>query len=116
MTGKPFNYCLMNYYGMRDSIGAHSDDEADLVPGIGIFSISLGYPRLFEMRAKSEAVRGANIALRLAHGSALWMKGRTQATHRHWIEAEKGKPQAGAVSLERVNLTLRGVRDRSSRP
>jgi alkylated DNA repair dioxygenase AlkB len=114
VTRKPINFCLLNYYELGDSIGAHSDDERDLIPDVGIFSVSLGYPRIFEMQSRSEAVRGAALALRLRHGSALWMLGRTQKTHKHWIDAEKGKPLNNVVAYARVNLTFRAVNIRNT--
>lgn len=112
VTKKPFNFLLMNLYAPADSIGAHSDDERDLVEGVGIFSISLGRPRLFCMEHKGGAgARGLPVSQRLAHGSALWMTGQTQLAYKHYVgpEAMRSAPGETGPSL-RVNLTFRCVR------
>lgn len=109
VTGKPFNFCLCNLYAPEDSIGKHSDDERDLVEGVGIFSISLGRVRHFQMEPKGGAgARGRRILQRLAHGSAVWMAGLTQAAYKHFVEAEKMRPNEAGPEL-RVNLTFRCV-------
>lgn len=106
-TGVPFNYVLMNHYRPGDSIGRHSDDERGLDPAAGIFSVSLGRPRLFCLEPRGGAAAPA--ALRLAHGSALWMRGATQQAYTHHVPPEKMRAgEAGPA--DRVNLTFRRVR------
>jgi alkylated DNA repair dioxygenase AlkB len=109
VTGKPFNYCLMNKYEPMESIGAHSDDERDLVEDVGVFSVSLGRARTFLMDAKARGgAIGRPFSQSLAHGSALWMQGLTQRTHKHRVEAEPMRPNETGPTL-RVNLTFRAV-------
>jgi alkylated DNA repair dioxygenase AlkB len=107
--GQPFNFCLGNFYRPADSIGAHSDDERDLVAGSSIFSISLGRARRFCMEPKGgRGARGAQVSQRLAHGSALVMAGLTQKAYKHRIDAEKMRTGEGGPA-DRVNLTFRCV-------
>lgn len=103
-TGRPFNFVLANLYRPEDSIGPHSDDERDLVPDTGIFSVSLGCPRVFHLDPRGGAAK--SVALRLAHGSAIWMTGTTQRDYKHHVDAEK----VLAEPALRVNLTFRCVR------
>jgi alkylated DNA repair dioxygenase AlkB len=113
VTGKPFNFVLMNLYAPADSIGKHSDDERDLVEGAGIFSVSLGRARLFclEPKGGGSGARGPLVSQRLAHGSAVWMTGLTQRAYKHHVPAEKMR--AGETGPElRVNLTFRCVVER----
>lgn len=108
--GVPYNYCLCNLYAAEDSIGAHSDDESDLIAGSSIFSVSLGRVRLFQMDPKGgEGAGGQHVALRLAHGSALVMAGATQRAYKHYVKAEKRRANESGPAL-RVNLTFRCVR------
>lgn len=109
VTGKPFNFCLMNFYRPEDSIGKHSDDERDLVEDVGIFSVSLGRARRFCMEAKGgTGARGRPVSQRLAHGSVVWMAGLTQQAYKHYVDAEKMRPgELGPA--DRVNLTFRCV-------
>jgi alkylated DNA repair dioxygenase AlkB len=109
VTGHEYNLALLNFYTPIDSIGAHSDDESDLVPGSPIFSVSLGRARLFWMQAKGgSGAKGRPIMKRLAHGSVLVMAGLTQKAYKHYVDAEKMRP--GETGPEdRVNITFRCV-------
>jgi alkylated DNA repair dioxygenase AlkB len=101
VTGRPFNSVLLNYYrDGRDSMGWHADDEPELGPEPAIASLSLGHPRLFQLRHRHT---GARRTLELADGSLLLMAGCTQT---HWVHAvtRTAKPVGG-----RINLTFRFV-------
>lgn len=101
-TGRAFNSVLLNYYrDGRDSMGWHADDEPELGPEPAIASLSLGQPRLFQLRHRRT---GARRSLALEDGSLLLMAGRTQM---HWVHAvtKTAKPVGG-----RINLTFRFIR------
>jgi alkylated DNA repair dioxygenase AlkB len=96
-----FNSVLANYYrDERDSMGFHSDDEAELGQRPVIASISLGEERAFLMKHK----RLKNLVrLPLPSGSLLVMKGDTQKNWKHAIAKESRK------CAPRVNLTFRSI-------
>jgi alkylated DNA repair dioxygenase AlkB len=99
--GRRFNSVLLNYYrDQRDSMGMHSDDEAELGPEPAIASVSFGATRTFILKHK--AGKGA-LKLDLTSGSLLLMAGTTQA---HWLHGiNKQSRQIGP----RVNLTFRNI-------
>ena len=112
VTKQPVNFLLMNFYKPEDSIGAHSDDERDLVAGSPIFSVSLGRTRCFCMTPKGgSGARGALVSRPLAHGSALVMAGLTQQAYKHYVDAEKLRANETGPA-DRVNLTFRCVVER----
>lgn len=95
---------LLNLYrDGRDSIGFHADDEPEIEPLSPIASVSLGAARTFVLKARSKKVAAVapELALPLAHGSCLVMRGATQREFRHGVPAEPG------VAGARVNLTFR---------
>lgn len=94
-----FNSVLINLYrGGRDSMGWHSDDEADLGRDPVITSLSLGATRRFQLKHRQSSEL---ITLDLPHGSCLVMRGRCQACWRHQVPKTR-KPVA-----PRINLTFR---------
>ena len=98
-----FNSVLLNYYrDGHDSMGFHSDDEAELGPRPTIASLSLGESRLFAFKRKcrSDALL---VNIELASGSLLLMKGDTQRNWKHGI-AKTSRPLG-----PRVNLTFRRI-------
>jgi alkylated DNA repair dioxygenase AlkB len=101
-----FNSVLGNLYrDGRDSMGWHSDDEAELGPEPLIASLSFGAVRRFSLRHRRDATR--RLAIDLPSGSVLLMAGATQRNYRHGL-AKTARP-VGA----RLNLTFRAiVRDR----
>jgi alkylated DNA repair dioxygenase AlkB len=103
VSGAQFNSVLLNYYrDQRDSMGFHSDDEAELGRHPVIASLSLGEERTFVMKHKRD--KGlAPVRLLLASGSLLVMKGNTQENWRHGLN--KLQRNCGP----RVNLTFRYV-------
>lgn len=100
-TGATFNSVLLNYYrDGRDSMGMHSDDEAELGPAPVIASVSFGAARTFVLRHKAS---GERLRIALSDGSLLLMAGSLQ---KHWSHGiNKTAKALGA----RVNLTFRRI-------
>lgn len=97
-----FNGALLNLYrDGRDSMGWHSDDEAELGPAPTIASLSLGAPRRFVFRRRADPK--TRRALELPHDSLLIMRGGTQA---HWQHA---LPKTARPAAPRINLTFRWI-------
>ena len=100
-TGHSFNSVLLNYYrNERDSMGMHSDDEAELGPEPAIASVSFGATRTFILRHRQSK---QTLKLDLTSGSMLLMRGKTQHFWLHGIN--KSARQIGP----RVNLTFRYI-------
>ncbi|WP_425477356.1 alpha-ketoglutarate-dependent dioxygenase AlkB family protein [Lysobacter capsici] len=98
-----FNSVLLNLYrNESDRMGWHSDDEPELGKEPVIASISLGAPRVFQMRHKSRKELGIR-SYELTSGSLLVMRGETQ---RHWLHSirKESKPIG-----PRINLTFRKI-------
>lgn len=103
--GLRFDSVLANLYrDGRDSMGWHSDDEAELGPEPVIASLSFGAVRTFRLRVR--ATREAALSIDLAHGSLLVMAGRTQRLYQHAL------PRRVRVDQARVNLTFRRIEGR----
>jgi alkylated DNA repair dioxygenase AlkB len=101
VSGRTFNSVLLNYYrDERDSMGMHSDDEAELGLEPAIASVSFGASRTFILRHKRSK---RTVKLDLTDGSMLLMAGATQANWSHGIN--KQTRPTGA----RVNLTFRSI-------
>lgn len=97
-----FNSVLANYYrDGADSVGWHSDDEAELGHNPIIASLSFGATRRFSLRQRQQQT--APVHIDLQGGSLLVMAGATQQYWHHQI-AKTAKPVAG-----RINLTFRRV-------
>jgi alkylated DNA repair dioxygenase AlkB len=104
VAAEEFNSVLINYYrDQNDSMGMHSDDEAELGRQPVIASLSLGGSRRFVLRHK---VRNDidSIKLDLDSGSLLIMKGETQANWKHGI------PGQSKFCPPRLNLTFRMIK------
>ena len=100
--GLSFNSALANLYrDGRDTLGWHSDDEAELGPAPTIASLSFGATRAFVLR--SRATRRRALTLELAHGSLLVMAGATQQLYQHAL------PRRARVDGARINLTFRRI-------
>jgi alkylated DNA repair dioxygenase AlkB len=106
LCGVRFNSVLANYYrDGADSMGAHSDDEAELGPSrddVRIGSVSLGAPRRFVIKHRAT---GETREWPLGGGSLLLMGGTMQRFYRHRVP--KTKRPVGP----RLNLTFRLVRE-----
>lgn len=95
------NSVLANLYrDGRDSMGWHSDDEAELGPEPVIASLSLGATRRFQLRHRYRDERGQ---LELTSGSLLIMAGSTQQYWQHQV------PKTRRPVGPRINLTFRRI-------
>lgn len=104
LTGTAFNSALLNYYrDHRDSMGLHSDDEAELGPLPTIASLSLGAERTLILKHRRDRTH-RQVRLPLAGGSLLVMCGDTQRNWKHGINKE------GGPCGPRVNLTFRRIK------
>ncbi len=98
----PLNSVLLNYYrDGQDSMGWHSDDEAELGRNPLIVSLSLGGSRRFDLRRKGQ--NRIEHSLHLGSGSLLVMGGPTQHYWQHQV-AKTRRPCA-----PRLNLTFRRI-------
>jgi alkylated DNA repair dioxygenase AlkB len=102
--GYRFNSLLLNYYrNEQDSMGFHSDDEAELGPKPIIASLSLGATRDFVFKHKHRKdIKRYKVPLE--SGTLILMKGNTQKNWVHGIE--KQQRSVGP----RINLTFRQIR------
>ena len=98
VTACKFNSVLLNYYrDQNDSIGLHSDDEAELGGAPIIASLSFGETRAFTLKHKfNKAVKP--VKLRLGDGNLLLMAGATQKNWLHGVNKET-RPCGPRVSL-----------------
>ncbi len=100
-SGRRFNSVLLNYYrNERDSMGMHSDDEAELGPEPAIASVSFGTTRTLSLRHKRSK---RTVKLDLTDGSMLLMAGATQTNWSHGIN-KLTRPTG-----PRLNLTFRWI-------
>lgn len=99
--GQRFNSVLLNRYrNGRDSMGMHSDDEAELGKDPVIASLSYGATRTFILRHKRDK---RTVRLPLDDGNLLVMSGQFQQNWLHGIN--KSTRPLG----ERINLTFRYI-------
>ena len=99
--GRRFNSVLLNRYrNERDSMGMHSDDEAELGNDPVIASLSYGATRTFILRHKRDK---RTVRLPLEDGSLLLMGGQLQ---RNWLH---GINKSTRPLGERLNLTFRYI-------
>ena len=109
LAGASFNGVLLNLYrDGRDSMGWHSDDEAELGSEPTIASLSLGGPRRFLLRHKGRKDL-APVEVPLNHGTLVVMRGPTQAHWQHQVPKTK-RPVAA-----RINLTFRRIIGKGSK-
>src|SRR3954465_10666154 len=81
--GHRYNSVLLNYYrDGADSMGMHSDDEAELGPAPAIASLSYGATRTFVLRHKRHK---STLKLDLEDGNLLLMAGHMQQNWLHGI-------------------------------
>jgi alkylated DNA repair dioxygenase AlkB len=97
-----FNCVLANFYRSGlDSMGWHSDSEAELGRNPRIASLSFGALRRFCLRHRTRPELRHEVAL--THGSLLVMAGTTQHFWQHAL------PKMARVGSPRVNLTFRSI-------
>jgi len=102
VSGQQFNSVLLNYYRHgQDSMGWHSDDEAELGANPVIASYSLGGTRRFLLRKKSD--KNQKVELLLESDSLLVMAASCQHSWSHSLPKTR-KPVA-----PRINLTFRNI-------
>jgi alkylated DNA repair dioxygenase AlkB len=93
------NGVLVNYYqNGQDTVGWHSDDEAEICQHSAIASISLGATRDFMIRHKRSQ---ETFTLALSSGDLLIMQPGMQQTWQHAL------PRRAKVTQFRLNLTFR---------
>ena len=109
-SGKEYKGVLINFYmDGNDSIGAHSDDEAELVADSDIYSFSFGSTRRFWVMPKKIEEGDVKHEVIMVNNSLIVMRGTTQHNHKHQVpkmlksECEK---LAGA-DQRRINITYR---------
>jgi len=111
-TSSTFNSVLVNRYENGEAtIGWHQDDSPELgsLESIVIGSVSLGAPRLFEIRRKPgldtpRHLWGQRASVMLQPGSLLIMRGSMQ---QHWQHRLAPDP---ACTAPRLNLTFRRIK------
>lgn len=102
-TGLTFNGVLVTLYrDGNDSVGWHSDDEAEFGVDPIIGSVSLGETRDFVLKHRHRSELPP-VKCALTHGSLLVM-GRGSQTH--WAHQ---LPKRKRIARARINLTLRNV-------
>lgn len=102
-AGQSLNGVLLNYYrDGQDSMGWHSDDEAELGVNPLIASLNLGGTRRFDLRRKGQ--NRIEHSLDLQHGSLLVMRGATQHHWQHQVAKTR------AFCAPRLNLTFRLIK------
>lgn len=100
--GVSFNSVLLNFYrNGQDSMGWHSDDEPELGINPTIASISVGAPRNFKLKHKSNQELKSDLILE--NGSLLVMKDELQ---HNWLHS---LPKTMKVNSGRINLTFRSI-------
>ena len=108
LCGQPFNSALLNFYrDGQDSMGWHSDKEAELGPDPSVASFSFGAERWFSLRLnpKENPSSEKPIKLLLEHGSLLLMGPDVQKHYQHALP----KTAKGQTTGPRINVTFRHV-------
>lgn len=94
---------LLNYYDASEGhyIGPHSDNEAGLVEGMPIFSLSWGQMRRFRLtpRTSCRSARGIEMMIPLADGDLVVMGGTCQSTHKHEVMKPLKAERLGHVAF-----------------
>lgn len=103
LCGHSLNFVFINWYRpySDDKLGYHSDDEADMIKGASIVSLSVGDTRHFAFRKKGETKMLHQTPLE--DGDVAVMRGETQSHYQHAI-TEKGAKKS---TRGRWNLTFR---------
>jgi len=96
-----FNNCLLNLYETgQNTMGFHSDETHNLLPGSGVAIISLGSERAITFRSMDQSTV---VDFRLTPGSMLYMGSDVQ---KEWMHAIKKQDEAGP----RISITWRAIR------
>lgn len=98
--GIPFNNCLLNLYETdRNTMGFHSDEIENLMPGTGVAIVSLGSERSITFRSMDHQ---RLFDFSLSPGSMLYMGAEVQADWQHSIRRQ-------SAATARISLTWRAV-------
>ncbi len=104
-----FTTVLLNLYrNGNDSNGWHADNEKELGKNPIIASLSLGEPRIFQFKHRTN--KNEKHKLVLEHGSLLIMRGEMQHYWLHQI------PKTRRKIKERINLTFRTIKEKVEVP
>lgn len=99
-----YNQVLVNFYANGNHyIGAHSDDEKQLVPLSPVLSISLGQERTFRIRDKR--THDIVVDIRMPSNTYVMMCGKMQEKYLH--EVPKVSGTKGSLMDKRINITFR---------
>jgi len=102
VTRTQFNSVLLNLYrDGRDSMGWHSDNEAELGNAPVIASVSFGQTRAFQLKPRARSSTRP-VRIDLTPGSLLVMRGATQANFLHAVPKDRTQDA-------RINLTFRVI-------
>ena len=94
------NGALVNWYGGRDYIGEHHDEERDLLEGSPIVTVSFGEERLFRLSRGKGAQRRVR-DFPAPHGAVFVMPWATNLAWKH------GVPRFARYAGRRISLTFR---------
>lgn len=126
---KEHNAVLLNWYdaSLGEYMGAHSDDERELLTGAPVISLSWCAPSAHYRRFRLTARPGVSDALlptgdggkmpgvlNLYDGCLVVMGGDCQATHKHELMKVRSRAPEENVG-RRINLTLRAFRASGAR-
>lgn len=102
MTGREFNYVLVNNYeNQNNSIGYHSDDERELGKAPMIAGVTLGQERLMCFKSN---LTGEVAKISVPHNSLYLM---IYPTNRYW---QHSIPKSSKPLGQRISLTYRQIR------
>lgn len=91
---------VINWYmDGTNHIGAHADDENQLVPDSSIYSFSFGATRDFVVTSKRD--KTFKLVLPLEHNACIVMGGSMQKYYKHAV------PKRLRVKEPRINVTMR---------
>lgn len=99
-----FNQVLVNWYADGNHyIGAHSDDEKQLIEFSSVLSVSLGQERIFRIRNK--ATNEIVVDIPMPNNTYVMMCGKIQKKYLHEVPKVAGKK--GSEMGKRINITFR---------
>lgn len=99
-SGEPYEQILVNWYlDGREYIGAHSDDESQLVKNSAIYSFSFGSKRDFIITSKKD--KNFRLAIPLKNNDIIIMGGEMQKYYKHSV------PKRLRITEPRINITMR---------
>ena len=110
-SGLPYSSLLVNWYeNGQHYIGAHSDDETQLVKNQSIYSFTFGQERTFRIDAKKKYLKKTGgtqpkerLDLSLKNNSLVIMGGEMQTYYKHSVP----KRAISTCPERRINITLR---------